>query len=70
MANDNMTRFNPSCRDPGLFKNGLACSNTKTWIRFVNIKYNNLFPKKLKQNKKILFKTKRHSTKLNPIWLA
>jgi hypothetical protein len=37
ISKENITLFNPSCRDTGQFKNGLVCSNTKTWIRFVII---------------------------------
>ena len=34
VAQDNITLLNPSCRNTGQFDNGVACSNTTTWIRF------------------------------------
>ena len=34
VAQDNITLLNPACRTTSQFDNGIACSNTTTWIRF------------------------------------
>jgi hypothetical protein len=36
VSKDNLTLNNPNCKESSFFNNGLVCSNTKTWIRFVN----------------------------------
>lgn len=38
---NNFTIDNPNCHDDGFYLNGIACSNTKTWIRFA---FNNFKP--------------------------
>lgn len=39
VAADNITLFNPKCRNTTEYLNGVACSNTKTWIRFAYNEY-------------------------------